>query len=186
MRLFVAINLPTDVRRAVWEAAAPLRAQAFPIRWVPRESLHLTLKFLGEVPDARSPEIAQGITRAVGDARRFTLPLAGFGAFPTAARPRVVWVGCEAVPPLELLQHGVEQEMAALGYAVDGRPFRPHLTLGRAQREGRRGAFAAFAAAMDPLDFAGEALVESVDLMQSRLSRGGAQYTVRHRAELQP
>ncbi len=186
MRLFVAINLPADVRRAVWEAAAPLRARGFPIRWVPPESLHLTLKFLGEVAEARAPEIAQGITRAVGDARRFTLPIAGFGAFPTVTRPRVVWVGCDAVPPLELLQHRLEQEMAAVGFAVEGRLFRPHLTLGRAQRDARRGALAAFAAALDPLEFAGEALVESVDLMQSQLSRAGAQYTLRHCAGLQP
>lgn len=186
MRLFVAINLPPELRRDLWEAAAPLRARDYPIRWVPPESMHLTLKFLGQVEDRRVAEIERGIDRAVGDARRFTLPIAGFGAFPSAARPRVVWVGCEAVPPLELLQHRVEQGMAVLAFPLEGRLFRPHLTLGRVARGAGASALASFPTALEPLEYFGEADVASVDLMESHLEPTGARYAVRHRAPLLP
>lgn len=184
MRLFVAINLPHEIRQGVWEAVAPLRAQPYPIRWVPPESLHLTLKFLGEAAPEREPEIVEAVEAAVRGARRFTLPIAGFGVFPSPTQPRVVWAGCEAVPPLELLQHGVEQAMERLGYPVEGRSFRPHLTLGRVRRGTRPSAVSGLARALEDLQYAGEAEVESLDLMQSTLTPKGARYTVRHPAEL--
>ncbi len=184
MRLFIAINLPAELRRTLWEATAPLRTPDVPIRWVAPEAIHLTLKFLGDVAPPLSDPVAEGVSRAVGTARRFTLPIGGFGAFPSVRRPRVVWVGCEAVPPLELLQHRVEQEMAALGFEVEGRPFRPHLTLGRVRGDARGAPFRDFERTLEPLTYDAEAPVEAVELMESRLSRAGATYTVRHRAEL--
>jgi 2'-5' RNA ligase len=180
VRLFVAVNLPDAVRRAIWETAAPLRESGLPVRWVASDGVHLTIKFLGEVADRREPEIVQGLTHAAEGARRFTLPIAGFGAFPTPTRPRVVWVGCEAVPPLELLQHRVEREMETLGFPIEGRPFRPHITLGRVSRDGRPSDFSDFPRALEALRYAGEATVESLDLMQSTLAPAGARYARRH------
>ncbi len=185
MRLFIAVNLPQQVRRGMWEAAESLRARSYPIRWVPPDSLHLTLKFLGEVAAEREEEIVGGIRRAVKGTKPFTLPIAGFGAFPSPVRPRVVWVGCEGVPSLELLQHRVEQEMDRLGFPVEGRPFHPHLTLGRVKRGVKQQTLAGFAADLGPLEYAAEVLVESVDLMQSELMRDGARYTRRRKVELE-
>lgn len=184
MRLFVAINLPEHVRRAVWDAAADVRAQGFPIRWVAPDSIHLTLKFLGDVPAEREREISRAVRSAAEGGRQFVLPIEGFGAFPSAARPRVVWVGCDAVAPLELLQHRVERVMERLGYPLEGRPFRPHLTLGRAKRTARAGDFDGFAAALAGVTFSDETTVRSVDLMMSELGRQGAKYSVRYAAEL--
>lgn len=179
MRLFVAVNLPEAVRREIWETAAPLRRRGFPVRWVDSDGIHLTLKFLGEVPEDREPEICKGLQAAVRGGKTFTLQLAGFGAFPTPQRPRVVWLGCEAAPPLEILQHRVEQEMEQLGFPVEGRAFRPHLTLGRARSGARSSDTARLPAALEQLDFAATVPVTSVDLMESRLAPGGASYTRR-------
>jgi 2'-5' RNA ligase len=184
MRLFIAINLPTDVRETLWEVAAPLRAARYPVRWVEAESIHLTLKFLGDVDATREDEIAGGITAAVVGARPFPLPVGGFGAFPSAQRARVVWAGLEPVPPLELLQHRVEQEMERLGFATEGRPFHPHLTLGRVKRDARPAALDGLATDLDSLVYEAEVSVESVDLMQSTLTPQGARYTRRHAAAL--
>lgn len=184
MRLFIAINLPLDLRQRLWEAAGPLRGAGYPVRWVAPDGLHLTLKFLGEVRPEREPDVVAAIGTAVQGAKPFVLPVSGFGAFPSLSRPRVVWVGCEPVPPLELLQHRVEQEMERLGFPLEGRAFHPHLTLGRAQREARAAAFRALERQVEALEFAAEARVESVDLMESRLSRDGARYTRRHAARL--
>lgn len=184
MRLFIAINLPADVREMLWEVTAPLRAARYPVRWVAADAIHLTLKFLGEVEAAREDEIAGGIAAAVGGAKLFPLPVGGFGAFPSAQRPRVVWVGLEPVPPLELLQHRVEQEMERLGFPTEGRPFHPHLTLGRVKRDARPAALGGLATDLDSLVYETEVSVESVDLMQSTLTPRGARYTRRHAAAL--
>jgi 2'-5' RNA ligase len=186
MRLFVAINFPADLREALWRAAQPLREAGFPIRWVGPEELHLTLKFLGEVAADREPELVACLDAAVRGAKPFVLPVGGFGAFPTASRPRVVWAGCEPLPALEWLQHRVEHEMHQLGFPLEGRAFRPHLTLGRARRDTRAADFRELEDRLNALAFAAEALVSSVDLMQSHLTPGGAHYTRRYAAALVP
>lgn len=184
MRLFVAINLPEDLRRSMWDAAVDLRSARYPIRWVRPESVHLTLKFLGEVPADREREISDAMRSATAGGKPFVLPVGGFGAFPDSRRPRVVWLGCEAVPQLELLKHRVEQVMERQGFPLEGRPFRPHLTLGRVKRNARSTDFEGFAEALGESEFSGEMLVRSIDLMMSKLGRGGAIYQVRHSAEL--
>jgi 2'-5' RNA ligase len=122
----------------------------------------------------------------MGGARRFTLRIEGFGVFPSESRPRIIWAGCGAPPPLEILQHKVEQEMERLGFPLEGRAFRPHLTLGRAKNEASPARLAGLAAALDELAYAAEVTVESVDLMESRLSPAGARYTRLHAAPLGP
>lgn len=184
MRLFVAVNLAEHLRRAIWDTAAPLRDVGLPVKWVAPESLHVTLKFLGDVEPAREAELRAILDAAVDGAKPFSMGIGEFGAFPTTKRPRVVWVGCEGVPALELLQHRLEHELAGVGFPLEGRPFRPHITLGRAKREARAGAFVAFEATLAGLEYFGETLVESLDLMESELSPRGARYRVRYRAEL--
>ena len=184
MRLFVAVNLPSSTRRAIWEAAAPLRAKRYPVRWVEQDAIHLTLKFLGEVDDTHEGEVRAGLAAAVQGAKLFALELNGFGAFPTPQRPRVIWAGCEAAPPLELLQHRLEQEMDRIGFPVEGRPFHPHLTLGRAKRGANPREFEGIADQLEAMTFRAEVTVRSLDLMQSTLAPGGAQYALRHAAEL--
>lgn len=185
MRLFVAINLPDDVREAIVRAAEPLRRLALPVKWVDGAGIHLTLKFLGEVHADREAAVRAALEAACAPAQPFQLPIEGFGAFPSPERARVVWVGCAAVPPLELLQHGLETAFAPLGFAIEGRPFRPHLTLGRAKRAARAGV-RGLAETLDRLVFAADVPVESVELMESRLAPSGAQYAVRRRVSLGP
>lgn len=184
MRLFIAINFPPDLQERLWEAAEPLRSAGYPVRWVAADGLHLTLKFLGDAQPGREPEIVAAIQAAVQGAKQFTMPVGGFGAFPSPGRPRVVWAGCEPVPSLELLQHRVEQEMERLGFPLEGRAFHPHVTLGRAQRDAWSSAFQDLEDRLGALEFAGEVTVESVDLMESQLARDGARYTRRHAAAL--
>ncbi|OGU02271.1 MAG: hypothetical protein A2W29_01145 [Gemmatimonadetes bacterium RBG_16_66_8] len=96
----------------------------------------------------------------------------------------MVWAGCEAAPPLELLQHRVEQGLEALGFPLEGRAFRPHVTLGRAKSGAPAGPLASVATALADLEYAAEVTVPSLDLMESRLSPAGATYERRHAARL--
>ena len=184
MRLFVALNFPPPVREALWTATARLRDLDLPVKWVRGEAVHLTLKFLGDVADERERELAAALTRAAAGARTLSLALGGFGVFPDFRRPRVVWAGIEPEPGLEILQHRVEQEFVPLGFPSEGRPFRPHVTLGRAARDARPADFTGLEAALGRLEYAETALVSALDLMESTLQSGGAVYHVRHSERL--
>jgi 2'-5' RNA ligase len=184
VRLFVALNLPDGVRQALWEAAAPVRELGLPIKWVRAEGIHVTLKFLGEVPDAREPELRAALGRAAAGGRALPLVVGGFGAFPDLERPRVIWAGLEPDPGLELLQHRVEQEFMPLGFPAEGRPFRPHLTLGRAARDARPRPCDGLEETLVGLRHQDMALVGAVDLMQSVLQSAGAVYQIRHSERL--
>jgi 2'-5' RNA ligase len=184
VRLFVALNLPDGVRRALWDGAAPLRDLGLPIKWVRPEGIHVTLKFLGEVPEARERELRAALSRAAAGTHPLPLVVDGFGAFPAVERPRIIWAGVDQDPALELLQHRVEQEFAPLGFPPEGRPFRPHLTLGRAARESRPGPCLGLAETLAGLQHQETTLVGTVDLMQSVLQSAGPAYQVRHSERL--
>jgi 2'-5' RNA ligase len=174
--LFVAINFPETLRQGLWSATESLRAGTLPVRWVKPEAMHLTLKFLGEVAADRQGELADALGRAAAASRAVTVTVGDFGVFPDERRPRVVWAGVSPEPGLELLHHHVEKEFAPLGFAPEGRPFQPHLTLGRAERDARAAAFRDLAALLGRLAFAETVTVSAVELMQSTPSRGGSHY----------
>ena len=194
VRLFLAINLPADVRRDIGEATAPLRAAAPSLAWTDEARLHLTLKFIGERPEAERAPLAEAVRRVAARHVPLELELGGLGAFPSRARPRIVWLGVAPDPKLELLHHDVEVACAELGYEVEGRAFRPHLTLGRVReprgRRAGRDASLAVSTAAALADAAREvrtrwaAAVASVDLMRSELAAGGSRYTVLDAAPL--
>lgn len=181
MRLFAAVTPPPELQHAIHAAAAPLRATGLPVKWVNPDGVHLTLKFLGEVAGGRLAELGAALDRACAGMRGFPVALSEFGAFPSARHARVIWLGCEAAPPLELLQHAVEREYAALGFPVEGRPFRPHLTLGRARP---RGGVRGLETLIESTGFDAPWNVSAVDLMESTLTRDGARYTLRHHVAL--
>ena len=184
MRLFVAINCPQQVRETVWAAAAPFRDSKFPIRWVEKDLIHLTVKFLGEVARQRVEEITR-VLYEIGRANgTFSLGILGFGAFPTPSRARVVWAGCEPAKELELLQHEIEDALGALGFAPEGKPFRPHLTLGRGKRDGTGNQMRGLAELIETTELCEEMAVTSIDLMESHPGPKGARYEKIFTAEL--
>ena len=184
MRLFIALTPPPDVQREVWDAFAPLRERPLPVKWVPPENVHLTLKFLGEVRHERQAEIVGALASAAQGTKTITLVVRGAGAFPNARAPRVVWAGIEPDPAIEILADRVERSCAPLGFPPEGRPFRPHLTLGRAERDARGRDWAGMAELLDGLVVAASAVLDGVDLVTSELRRGGSVYHRVHRERL--
>jgi 2'-5' RNA ligase len=186
VRLFVAVNLPEHERRAAFDATAPLRDGDLPVKWVQPAGLHVTMKFLGDVPEDRAALIGAALDAAVRAVRPFEVMLGGIGAFPSSARPRVIWLGVEIHPALELLANDVEKALGPFGFEAELRPFRPHITIGRAKQGGgvRPGRFAAFERLAAGVSYDGVAAVASVDLMESILRLEGAEYDVRHRSFL--
>ena len=177
LRLFVAIDLPEDVRESLGRLQSDLRRRDLPgLRWTRPEGVHLTLKFLGETPASSLAAIEGALARAVRGAQPFRLALGAPGTFGNRRGPRVLWVDVEGdVKPLQQLQAAVERELAAAGVAPEERGFSPHLTLARVPQPSPPGlaerVSRALAAVAAPR---GEIEVTEVVLMRSRLQAGGA------------
>jgi 2'-5' RNA ligase len=184
----VAIELPPEVLDALEGVQSRLRrvdgGQA--ARWVARESIHLTLKFLGKVPQEGLDEIHEAVRRACAVHAPFTVATAAPGCFPNVRRPRVVWVGLHDDGRLAALQRDVETGLARLGYAAEDRPFSPHLTLARARQHAVRSDVEALGQAVahygqvEPVSF----VAREVCVIRSDLRPQGAVYTILSRAPL--
>ncbi len=188
-RLFIALHLPSEVIAALDTAQHHLRVTVPPgvVSWVAPRSIHLTLKFLGDVPLNQRESIAEALTTVARAHAPFDLSTGGLGCFPHQRNPRVVWIGVQGqLKALQLLRDAVEGVIAPLGYPTEDRPFSPHLTLGRVRRDASRsavqtlGAVMASATAPPPVTWT----VTEVGLFRSELKPTGAVYTLLHRAPL--
>jgi 2'-5' RNA ligase len=177
MRLFLAINPPQHVRTAIWNATTPVRDAWPEVSWIAEPRLHLTLKFLGEQPDAAVAPLADAMRMIARSHAAPVVRVGSVGAFPNFRRPHVVWIGVDPDPRLELLHHDIEVGCDALGYEIDGRPFRPHLTIARVKTPGDAEKLRALRAAARKVRFSDEFMVESIDVMESALGPAGPAYT---------
>ncbi|MBU1672087.1 MAG: RNA 2',3'-cyclic phosphodiesterase [Actinobacteria bacterium] len=174
LRLFTGIALPDAVRAFVARVARSLSGEIEGVRWVPDENLHVTLKFLGDCDPASVGDVLAAMEVARGHLP-FHLDIGGMGAFPSQASARILWVG--AVDPsgrAALLFADLEKALRRLGFARDKRPYRPHVTIGRARRSAIRlpeGIGDRFAEVL-PLE------VRGITLYRSRLSSSGATYEI--------
>ncbi|MFY9559911.1 MAG: RNA 2',3'-cyclic phosphodiesterase [Terriglobales bacterium] len=187
MRIFIGIDLDNDVRAKIARFLDGVRGFAPDARWVRPESLHITLKFIGEQKPERVEAITERLRRVAGNSIeiRFT----GHGFFPTAKAPRVFWIGIHAGSELAELAGGIDAAVAELGVSREDRPFSPHLTLarggggsrspGRLQGDGPNTMVAVLQKRLDGmagLDF-GTMTAHEFVLYQSQLSPGGSKYT---------
>lgn len=179
MRLFIALNLPPELRaRIAVEVLTPLRARVPGVRWVREETLHITLAFLGERSEADAREARAAVREVAATQRPFHVSLTGLGIFPGLARPRVVWLGLSDPTPVHELHRVLEPKRSRLGIPAERRAYHPHVTLGRvpphAGREVRNTLVRALGAVKSgvPVTFG------SLDLMSSALTPQGARYTV--------
>jgi len=175
VRLFVALDIPAEVRRAIGETIARLRDVARGARWVRAEGVHVTLKFIGEIAAERVASIEAEL-RGAGVAVPIEAKFRGTGFFPNERHPRVFWAGVEASPNLAELARDVDQRLSRLGIAAEAREFRPHLTLARFKSEDGLPRLREEIKKLEPFDF-GSMRASEFYLFQSELGRGGAKYT---------
>ncbi len=176
IRLFVALELPASVRAALGDIAARLRPSAGPnVRWTDPKGIHLTLKFIGELPAAQLERV-RGALASVRGAQPIEAAFRGLGWFPNARRPRVFWAGVEAGAQLPALAASVESALEPLGIPREPREFHPHLTLARIKSDGGLEGLKREAERLGAPEF-GRAAYTEFDLMQSTLNPKGAIYT---------
>jgi len=138
IRTFVAVDINQEVRRRAADLIRRLDEAGGDVKWVDPEKMHITLKFLGDVPETEVTDVCRAVAGAVQGFGSFEVRFRGAGAFPSVDRPRTIWIGVdEGSDELIELQERVEAGLARLDYPPEARRFRPHLTLGRIRRGGR-------------------------------------------------
>jgi 2'-5' RNA ligase len=181
IRAFIAIDLPLEIHQRLDEVISGFKKQldGVPVRWVPANNIHLTLKFLGDVSLANLEILTEMLKTESAGHHPFEISVGGSGAFPNSHRPRVVWVGVEAPPELAAVQNGIVNAMDRLGYHSEDRSFSPHLTLGRVSRNASPQDMRAISKALETtrVGFLGAACVQEICLFRSDLRPTGAVYT---------
>ncbi|MEO6527977.1 MAG: RNA 2',3'-cyclic phosphodiesterase [Gemmatimonadaceae bacterium] len=182
MRLFFAIELGAPLLDVLDTAIAPLRAEAPELSWTSREKCHLSLKFLGDVPDDAAPRLVNAADRVAANHRLLEMNVREVGAFPNFRRARVVWIGVEQDPRLELLHHDLEIACEQAGFEVEGRPFRPHITLARVHAPITIERARALARVARSVRLRVAEQVKQITLIESMLAPSGAHYRRVHAA----
>ena len=185
-RLFIAIELPADVRQKITRHIDRLRNELPDVRasWIRENNLHLTLKFFGDVPVERVEAVSVALKRAANKIHSFEIQIDGCGAFPPQGRPNVLWTGInDPSGSLQRLNGALEDECANAGFQRDQRPFHPHLTIARIRNPQNARQLAALhqETAFNSL----LVKVSDVCLIRSELNPEGSRYTIVGRHQLE-
>ena len=184
IRSFIAIDLPKATREAIAVVQEQLKRSRAGVRWVKPGSIHLTLKFLGNILPEQVGEIVLAAAQVAKDEPPITLCAAGLGSFPSSRKPRIIWMGLQGeVERLTNIQAGLEKALEPLGFAREGRGFRPHLTIGRVKDRHR---LQSLIEAMSTLELpeCNSFDANEIILYKSDLRPTGAIYTKLHRMPL--
>lgn len=175
MRLFVALTFSPGLVEKLSAAQDELRQCRVNVKWVEKENLHLTLKFLGEVSPEKASKIVNALSRGVQGIGELYLEVKGAGVFPSWSRPRVIWIGLTPNPGLLELHRSLERELEALGFPPES--FSPHITLGRMRTTTNWSALKESLRRWQEKIW-GEERIDRVVLMQSHLTFQGPRYQV--------
>jgi len=176
IRTFFAIDLPDSFRDEIRNVQDRLKRVGADVRWVRPESVHLTLKFLGDIEEEMVKPLAGAAAPVAAGSPAISLALAGTGVFPGPGRPRVCWLGLTGdMDRLVLLRDKIEHAMAPFGFEIEKRAFKPHLTLGRFRGQKAKNELLSELERISPNQLAFQA--EEVVFFKSDLKPTGAVYT---------
>ncbi|MEW6443562.1 MAG: RNA 2',3'-cyclic phosphodiesterase [bacterium] len=176
IRCFLAISLPEDLRDSLENLRSRLDLPQFDVRWVQASNVHLTLRFLGEIPESDLRRISLAAGRAAEVTESFSFRIEELGAFPTLQSPKVVWVGVQPPEPLTHLERRLSKELDQVQWPPPDKPFRPHLTLGRVKSP-RGKTELKKVLEKHQKERVGEALATGIELIRSQLRPSGPIYT---------
>ena len=185
IRTFVALELTEEVRRRAMRLIERFQRTEPNFKWVARDNLHLTLNFLGDVDERNINEVCGVVADVAGTMAPFDVGYASVGAFPNAARPRIVWIGVDqGHDDVSRLQQNVADDLSVLGFPKESRKYRPHVTIGRARRGGRPVSELAELVESESDFRAGDVSVNEVTIFASRLQSTGPVYEALSHAKL--
>ncbi|MCX5781474.1 MAG: RNA 2',3'-cyclic phosphodiesterase [Elusimicrobia bacterium] len=172
MRLFIAVNIPEEIKEKLSVLTKRLKYKISDVRWIAKDNFHLTLKFLGEVREEKVDKINSAISDIAQNVQPFKVLFSELGAFPDLKYPRIIWVGVkEGSTELKGIAEKIENSLLPFGFEKEKRPFSCHLTVGRVK------SFKTKNISFEKIDTDfGSFVLERIDLMQSFLEKSGPGY----------
>jgi 2'-5' RNA ligase len=185
-RVFIAIAVPEPLERQLLRLQAELAPEVPGCRWTSALPFHLTMAFLGSVPNSDLGAICEAVSSSAGMIEPFEIEVTGLGAFPSTIRPRVIWAGLTApnLKPLIDLQESIVKSLARIGRRPDDPRFSPHVTLGRIKHQRQGPGDLTGLINRHRLWSAGRSIVTDVQVFASTLGPAGSTYTVLDRGPL--
>jgi len=181
LRTFIAANLPQGILQKIDKINAYFKSQIphNAVKWVDTQNLHLTIKFIGDLPEEKLPAAKSLIGKALKEFSPFLVDIKGLGVFPHADRPRVIWLGVEQGEQLGEIHNAFENELEEIGVKRENRDFHPHLTIGRVRRHVDRDVLDEIAKTFSQFKVGslGKAEIKEIHLYQSKLTQQGPIYT---------
>ena len=179
LRVFLAVELSSDLCRKVAEFQQQLRGNLPEVNWVRPESIHLTLKFLGYVDAAMVEQLLPAMEPVGRNQAPLSLEIQGLGVFPHIRRPRILWIGCAGdIPSLLKLVSRIEGALVPLGFPLEEKPYHPHLTLARIKHGNSKvGSVLTYSGLLEQPQTLGALRIERITLFRSDVSSFGAEYT---------
>ncbi|MCD6496633.1 MAG: RNA 2',3'-cyclic phosphodiesterase [Candidatus Aenigmarchaeota archaeon] len=172
MRLFLAVEIPLELRNEIYNLKSRIDDGFSDIKWVEKQNLHITLRFLGEVPERRLEEIEVALNNV--EVEPFRCAVKSLGVFPNEKRPRVIWAGVEPQLPLKKMHVQLDRALFTLGFRKE-LGYRPHITLGRIKMLGNADELVQSLGKLK--DFStGEFMVDRFVLKRSTLTKDGPVY----------
>lgn len=186
IRSFIAIELSTEIHAALEQISTSLARQTRIVKWIPASNIHLTIKFLGEVPQARLALLNKTLQSTLYSLKPLEFQVGNLSAFPTPRRPRVIWIGVQAPLELDSLQKNVEDAASRLGFPSEDRPFSPHLTLGRVNQHASPSEVLLLGEVLlrTSIGKLGSVVVKGITIFRSDLRPSGPIYTRLYEAKL--
>lgn len=176
MRVFVAIELPEEKKEQLVLGRKSLEKVNAEVKWIEKNAIHFTLKFLGEVSGSKVEEIKNNLRHAISGFGPFKINIKGFGVFPHYVNPRIIWVGIHEREKLKQLHQIVEEICFLSGFEKEKRDFIAHLSLGRVRYLKDKNGLIQKIKELNTLSF-GEIQIKEISLMESWLYPSGAKYT---------
>ena len=185
MRIFIAIELSDEIKDTLAQFISHLKYAGADVKWVEKNNIHLTLKFLGEITEEKLQKVESALEIVCGQTAPFEISLKDIGAFPRIEAPRVIWVGLgKGAREAANLAKKIDEALSKLGFQEEARPFAAHLTIGRVRSPKNKSALKDKLTTYN-LEFTTKPQsVLSVNLYQSTLTPKGPIYTKLHEARL--
>ena len=178
IRTFIAVSLSSSILSGIEKLVRTLKTDCGDVRWVEPQNLHVTLKFLGDIPLNDLPQLIRTVTQSVSQTDSFDLTFQGFGAFPNRESPKTIWIGChEGSAELIQLAERIDAGLFSIGYPKETRRFSPHLTIGRVKTK-EPGTISPLMSVFDEQQdhLFGSCSVSEVQIFSSELTRRGPIY----------
>ena len=180
IRSFLAVEIPESNKEKILELINPFKEKSDSfIKWVNRDNLHITLKFIGELNTDHISTSQNDLSERLSSIPSFNIQINRLGVFPNSQKPRIFWLGFDQNKNLEQIVSSIENYLVSLGYEADHKPFSPHLTIGRVRRDVPSGNFAEFTKNFKDLklEVIPDFKVSHVTLFKSDLTRDGPIYS---------